>query len=112
MRRVHRLKGSTEFARVYRSGTRVRTESVVAVALLDDEVTPQLGITCARKIGNAVVRNRAKRRLRAAARPFVSSLRGGARVVLQATPSSAGVEWEKLEDDLRAALTGAGVLRG
>ncbi|MCC6006408.1 MAG: ribonuclease P protein component, partial [Rhodobacteraceae bacterium] len=34
----------------------------------NDTAPPRLGLTCSRKIGNAVARNRARRRLRAAAR--------------------------------------------
>ena len=34
----------------------------------DDDPTIRVGFTCSKKIGNAVARNRAKRRLRAAAR--------------------------------------------
>jgi ribonuclease P protein component len=36
--------------------------------LRDDEAEPRVGFTCTKKLGNAVMRNRIKRRLREAAR--------------------------------------------
>ncbi len=37
----------------------------------DDDATMRVGITCSKKVGNAVIRNRAKRRLREVARAVV-----------------------------------------
>ena len=48
-----------------RVGWRQRTAHfALYVALLPDQQAPRLGVTVSREIGNAVVRNRVKRRLR------------------------------------------------
>jgi ribonuclease P protein component len=64
-----------------------------------------IGFTASKKVGGAVVRNRAKRRLRAAARALLNeyALRG-VDYVLVARPETAGAPWPALLDDVRAAL--------
>ena len=64
-----------------------------------------VGFTATKKLGGAVVRNRAKRRLREAARALVP-LHGlpGADYVLIARQSCADREWHRLLDDVKTAL--------
>jgi len=64
-----------------------------------------IGYTASKKVGGAVVRNRAKRRLREAARRLLP-LHGQAGVdyVLVARPATAEASWAGLLDDLQNAL--------
>ena len=110
MRRENRLRAPKDFSHVYRTGSRAHTETVVVRAAVDDGRTPRVGFTCSKRAGNAVTRNRVKRRLRAATEPLVDSLRPGSQVVLQATPSAASVSWQKLVDDVSRALGAVGAL--
>ena len=74
-----------------------------------DEGPARLGFTVTKKVGNAVVRNRTRRRLREAAR---QALRGGAGggvdLVLIGRDATRGREFALLVDDLRRALDKAG----
>ena len=65
-----------------------------------------VGFTATRKIGGAVVRNRAKRRLREAARALLL-VHGvaGSDYVLIARQGTADRPWARLLDDVAAALT-------
>lgn len=64
-----------------------------------------MGFTATKKIGGAVVRNRAKRRLREAARLLLPDLaRPGVDYVLIARGGTATRPWERLLDDLKSAL--------
>jgi ribonuclease P protein component len=58
-------------------------------------------------VGNAVVRNRVRRRLRELVRPQLSRLPAGASLVVRALPAAASASFETLGSDLDAALAAA-----
>ena len=60
-----RLHSSSEFRRLQRIGARAQSAHLVVYAgRLDDDDRCRLGVTVSRRIGNAVVRNRLRRRVR------------------------------------------------
>lgn len=64
-----------------------------------------VGFTATRKVGGAVVRNRAKRRLREAARALLPLHgRAGLAYVFVARAGTPSRPWERLLDDVRQAL--------
>jgi ribonuclease P protein component len=70
----------------------------------------RVGFVVSKAVGNAVVRNRVKRRLRAAvADQLADRLKGhpGATVVVRALPPSGTADWTELRDDLDSALFSA-----
>jgi ribonuclease P protein component len=71
----------------------------------DGEETIRLGFTATRRIGGAVIRNRAKRRLREAAR-LIAPLhaRPGCDYVFIARGGTATRPWARLLDDMRTTL--------
>ena len=72
----------------------------------DDDPAVRLGFTATRKIGGAVVRNRAKRRLREAARLLTPlHARPGCDYVFIARMGTADRPWDRLLDDVKSALT-------
>ena len=66
-----RLRKRAEFTRVQQQGRRVAGRFVTLLILANDCTAPRLGLIASRKLGPAVVRNRAKRRLREAARAVI-----------------------------------------
>jgi ribonuclease P protein component len=66
----------------------------------------RIGFTCSKKLGNAVARNRAKRRLRALAREVLpTAARPGWDYVLIGRPeATAALDYARLRRDLAAAL--------
>jgi len=67
------------------------------------------GFTATKKIGNAVARNRAKRRLRAAAHKLLPNLGvAGVDYVFIARMQTGTVEWNRLLDDMESALVSLG----
>ena len=109
---VPHLKKRAEFLRVSGVGKRAPTPSLIlqaapqegpkgGIAVADRRV----GYTASRKVGNAVKRNRAKRRLRAAVREILSA--HGAPdhdYVLVARSATVDRRWDELRADLRGAL--------
>lgn len=70
-----------------------------------DQQPARVGFTATKKLGGAVVRNRAKRRLREAARRLLTPMaRPGVDYVLIARSGAADVEWSRLLDDVSKAL--------
>lgn len=72
----------------------------------DDDPTVRVGFTCSKKVGNAVARNRAKRRLREIARLDLPAIaRAGHDYVLIGKKAvTANRDFEDLRADLRRAL--------
>ena len=76
-----------------------------ARARQDDEPTVRVGFTATKKIGGSVVRNRAKRRMRAAAQQLVPLFgRPGQDYVLIARNGAPTRPWGRLLDDVKSAL--------
>jgi ribonuclease P protein component len=64
-RRSERLLRSSEYEQVAQQGRRaVSSAFVVLTSVRDGEAPSRLGITASRRVGNAVARNRVKRRIR------------------------------------------------
>jgi ribonuclease P protein component len=106
-----RLKRRAEFLRVAGKGRKMPTPGVVMQALLRDDAGPaRLGFTVTKKIGNAVIRNRVRRRLREAVR---ISLLGkpvtGADLVLIGRESTCKRAFHLLVEDITRALAKAGL---
>ena len=112
--RAHRLTSGRGFATAIRRGRRAGTPTVVLhlsapKGLAQDPVQhphqpPRVGLVVGRTVGNAVTRNQVKRRLRHLARERLSSLPGGAVLVLRALPPAATASSVALGRDLDEAL--------
>ena len=102
---MERLRRRADFLAAAKAPWRARPTVVVQRRARGDAGPPRLGFTATRKVGNAVRRNRAKRRLRAAAREVLHTVaEPGTDYVLIARPTTPDCDWERLLDDLRAAL--------
>ncbi|HUC19586.1 MAG TPA: ribonuclease P protein component [Acetobacteraceae bacterium] len=106
-----RLKRRAEFLRVAAAGRKLPAGALMLQALARGDAEPvRVGFTVTRKVGNAVVRNRARRRLREAARlVFAERQARGFDLVLVGRPATLGVDFERLKGELNRALDRAGI---
>lgn len=101
----NRLRTSTDFSNTVRSGARNGRRNVVlyTVAIAADEPS-RFGFIVSKSVGNAVVRNLVKRRLREAAALSLQEYPAGFAIVVRALPASARASWDQLSADYKAAL--------
>lgn len=103
--RASRLNASGDFRSTIRRGTRVgRSTLVLHAGIVPDRAGVRVGFVVSKAVGNAVTRNRVRRRLRhLAAEHLVSGAqRAGIDVVVRALPASA-VAGPELAADLTSA---------
>ncbi len=68
------------------------------------DAPPLVGFIVARTVGNAVVRNAARRRLRHLMRPHLDRLPAGSLLVVRANPRAGTARPDELAADLESAL--------
>lgn len=97
----HRLRDGRDFARAVRGRRAGSTLLVVHTRARPDAAgDARVGFVVSKAVGGAVVRNRTKRRLRAAMAPIVSHLPAGVDVVVRANPAAAAATYDDLEREL------------
>ena len=109
---MDRLKNRADFLRAARGIRRVSgavtLETCPTPADTVHPATLRVGFTASRKVGNAVTRNRAKRRLRAAASQLLPLLgRAGHDYVLVARGTAVSQPFSALTADITGALKAA-----
>ena len=106
---AHRLIDSDAFRSTGRSGRRSGSSTLVVHLDVNEPGEPaRVGFVVSKAVGNAVVRNRVKRRLRHLTRehlPSLAGLPGSAVLVVRALPPSADASYAELETALRRCLT-------
>ncbi len=110
MNRKYRLTSSTDFKRVRRTGKSYAHPLAILVVSPNDLTISRFGVTAGRALGNAVRRNRAKRRLREALRRFIPRIASGQDVVLIARPALNDASWSEVLNALATLLEHAGLL--
>ena len=105
------LKRRAEFLRIAAKGRKAVRPGLVMQALpRQDQATLRLGFTVTKKIGNAVTRNRTRRRLKEAARLVLAECQAsGFDLVLIGREATRTRSFTDLQEDVRRALAKAGV---
>jgi ribonuclease P protein component len=102
---AQRLTDPEAFRRASRHGRRTASRTLVThLWTPDGDESPRVGFVVNRAVGNAVVRNRVKRRLRHLVREHLASLPGSAVLVVRALPAAAAASSRELDADLTRCL--------
>lgn len=110
MNKVISLKLNSQYQKLYRKGTSAVCPSLVMYVGRNGRQYCRLGITAGKKLGCAVVRNRAKRRLRELYREKLPELKSGYDFVLVARGRTADTDYSRLTADFITAAKKCGVL--
>ena len=101
MERRYRLQKNRAFQYVYRKGHSVACGNLVL--LLAPGREKRVGFSVSKKVGNAVTRNKVRRRLRECFRPHLGDVKTGLYVVI-ARPSAANAAFRDLDRDVHYLL--------
>jgi ribonuclease P protein component len=99
-----RLRTKAQFDRVFRRGVRLDGRLFTLVVAANGEPRDRLGLAVSRRVGGAVVRNRARRLLRESFRRLEAGERPALDVVVLAKPEMAGRSQEEVARELRSRL--------
>ena len=104
--KIERLRKRPDFLAAARAFSCARGAVVVQARNREDDLPlVRVGFTATRKVGGAVVRNRAKRRMRAAAHELLPGLaKPGFDYVIIARSGAPARAWPRLLDDVKSAL--------
>ena len=93
MQKQYRLQKNKAFQYVYHRGQSASSRDLVMLAAKSRGL--QVGFSVSKKVGNAVTRNRVKRRLRECFRPHLGDVKNGLYVIV-ARPSAANATFQSL----------------
>ncbi len=107
--RYHPITRNNDFGRAYRRGKNIVHPQVVLYINKNRAGTTRVGITCSKKIGNAVQRNRARRVIRHALFQVLPVDIGGIDLVLVARGQTPRLKSTQLAVTLRRLFSQAGL---
>ena len=111
MDRSYTLKRHKEFRYTYARGRSQSLSLFTLVYAKSRNETVRVGLSVSKRIGNAVQRNRAKRRMRAALTPFITHIAGGFNVIFVARQEVLTAPFEELSRQMETLLRRAELWR-
>ncbi len=101
----NRVKKRRDFTRVYQKGKSVAAKDLVLCWRKTGLPLYRVGFTVSKKVGNAVVRNKVRRRLKEIARLRPELFSPGRDYIIVARPSASQISYREMEKELER-LTG------
>lgn len=102
--RAQRVTSGADYKRIVRRGRRISAPNTVTYLAAAVGDGPRFGFIVARSVGNAVVRNRVRRRLKSACADLLPLVPTTLDVVIRALPGSASASWSSLSEEVSAAV--------
>ena len=105
------LKKNDDFRRVYKTGKAASDGLLVVFVLKNGLGVNRLGISVSKKMGNAVLRNRQRRRIKEAYRALETALNTGYDIVINPKVPLATVPFLQITKGLEGLLKRRGLLK-
>lgn len=102
---LERIRKKSDFANLYREGSRLRGRYFTLVFLRNGLDHSRLAVVASRKVGPSTVRNRVKRRFRELFRRNKALLKEPLDLVVITRPESGSTPWPELRDAYFSSLT-------
>lgn len=111
----YRLKSKSDFGKTYRYGQSRANSYLVLYFFPQGKKTaalgnPRIGFSVSKKLGNAVVRNKIKRKMRAAIKPYLLLIRQDIDIIFIARKKIKGISFSDVEKNMVYLLKKSGLL--
>ncbi|MDQ0091904.1 ribonuclease P protein component [Paenibacillus anaericanus] len=112
MHKKLRLRNRADFGRVYRAGKSFANRQLVVYWSNKHDIERfRLGVSASKKIGNAVVRNRIRRKLKEIVRLHEAEIRDHVDIILIVRNGAVEMEYQELEKSVLHVLRKSSLLR-
>ena len=104
---INKIKSRKDFIRIQRNGKKVVSSCLIVQHLksIDDENPTRFGFTASKKVGGAVLRNKAKRRMRSLVNELKNIFKPhGHDYVLIARKQVLNQDYNKIKDELKNSI--------
>lgn len=108
---INTLKKNKEFGYVYRRGQRIKFSNFAFIYVKSRYGGLRAGFSVSKKVGNSVVRNLCRRRLKEALRQYLPFISGNFSIVFSAFPQIAAADYKTIKDEIEQALLCVGILK-
>ena len=105
------IKNDYEFRRVYKKGKSFVNAAVIIYILKNKKKINRIGITTSKKIGNAVLRNRARRIIRAAFSQYEDKLQVGYDIIFVARSRTYSLKTQNLAAVMGKVFSSAKIVK-
>lgn len=107
-----RVRSRADYLKIQRSGQKMGGRYLILLSMDNELAASRFGITVSRKTGNAVTRNRVKRRIRELQRFNRDSVVPGKDIVVIATRKASEATFERMKMEYIDLIKRAGLSRG
>jgi ribonuclease P protein component len=107
-----RVRSRADYLKIQRSGRKAGGRYLIILSMDNNLPATRFGITVSRKIGNAVSRNRVRRRIRELQRINRNSIVPGKDIVVIATREASGATFESMKIEYNDLIRKAGLTGG
>lgn len=110
MSKIETLKSNMEFNRVYSKGKNFWNRNLILYVRKSDSKNTRVGYSITKKVGNAVVRNKVRRRLKEIHRLYTNNIKVGYELIIIPKKNVVDISYKELESAVLHIFKLAGMI--